>query len=62
MEMVLYEDYNAAVDFFTKAIECDPQYAEAYYNIGCIHQFRGDTKQAENYFNKAKQLGFEENT
>lgn len=61
MEMVLYEDYDAAIDFFNKAIECDPEYAQAYYNIGCSYLFKHDEKNADIYFEKAKQLGFEEN-
>jgi len=58
MEMVLYEDYNAAIDFFDKAIEIDPQYAEAYYNRGLSHQLAGNNTQANADFAKAKDLGF----
>ncbi len=61
MEMVLYEDYNAAIDFFNKAIECDPQYAEAYYNRGLTYQTIGNKAKATADFDKARQLGYEEN-
>ncbi len=61
MEMVLYEDYDAAIDFFNKAIECDSQYGDAYYNIGYIYQLKGDAKNAATYFEQASQIGYEEN-
>ena len=59
MEMVFYEDYNNAVDFFNKAIQCDPQYAEAYYNRGLSYQLMGDNAKADADFAQAKTLGME---
>jgi tetratricopeptide (TPR) repeat protein len=58
MELVLYQDYNAAVDFFGKAIECDPEFAEAHYNRGIAYQQLGDSQKAESCFLAAKNLGF----
>lgn len=34
MAMIEIEDYSAAIKYFTKVIEIDPRYADAYYNRG----------------------------
>lgn len=30
------KDYDKALDFYKKTIEVDPQYAEAYSNLGLV--------------------------
>ena len=61
MEMVLYEDYTNAADFFAKAIECDNGYAEAHHNLGLAYQLMGNNDLAQKSFNRAKALGFNAN-
>lgn len=53
MELVLYEDYNNAIDFFTKAIECDNRYADAYYNCGLAYEKLGEKAKAKQYYDEA---------
>ena len=59
MEMVLYQDFNNAIDFFNKAIESDPQYAEAYYNLGCAYELSGNKSKAQEAYDKASSLGYQ---
>lgn len=47
MEMVLYEDYDAAIDFFTQAIDADNQYVEAHSNRGLCYELKGDRNNAK---------------
>ncbi len=58
MEMELYEDYINATEFFSKAIQCDPQFAEAYHNLGLTYELMGDNTKAEGYYAQARQLGY----
>jgi protein O-mannosyl-transferase len=39
-------DLNGAIPLFTKAIEADPKYAEAYINRGLVYYYKGDNKMA----------------
>src|SRR5574344_585383 len=56
MEMVLYEDYNAAIEFFTKAIDCDNQYVEAHTNRGYAYELNGDKNNARICYQTALQI------
>ena len=42
---------------FTKAIELKPDYAEAWYNRGVVHETLGNKREAEKDFAEAKRLG-----
>ena len=48
--------WKEALDFFTKSIEIDPQYAKAYGNRGVAYDILGNTKQAIKDFDKAIEL------
>lgn len=56
MELVLYEDYDAAIDFFTKAIDANNQYVEAYYNRALAYELKGDKTNATIGYKTALQL------
>ncbi len=58
LEMVFYEDYNNAIEFFQKALQCDPQYAEAAYNLGLAYELSGDKAKAKECYENAEKLGF----
>ncbi len=58
LELELYEDYNAALDFFSKALESDPQFAEAHHNKGVAYEMLGDKTNADICYAKARELGF----
>lgn len=60
IEMVLYEDYTNAADFFARAIECDQGYAEAHHNLGLALQLQGNEQEAQKSFNRARALGYED--
>lgn len=47
LALVYYEDYPAAVDFFTKALDCDNQYTDALYNCGVAYEMMGDQAKAQ---------------
>lgn len=47
----------AAVAAFTRAIELDSRFAEAYYNRGVLHLQRGEKAQAVTDFSRAGELG-----
>lgn len=42
-----------AVEAFRKAVELDPEYAEAYHRLGMAHVALGERKEAEESFEKA---------
>ena len=48
--------WKEALDFFTKSIEIDPQYAIAYGNRGVAYDILGNTKQAIKDYDKAIEL------
>ncbi|NJK40546.1 MAG: serine protease [Acaryochloridaceae cyanobacterium SU_2_1] len=41
------KDYGSAIADYTQAISLNPQYADAYYNRGVVHQKRGNLPQAK---------------
>lgn len=49
-------DFEAAITDFEKAIEIDPEDAEAYYSRGLAKEALGQTEKAEADFEKAKDL------
>ncbi len=44
------ENYSEAIKFFDKAIELNPEYAQAYYQRGLIHakKIQGDSSNSDN--------------
>jgi len=51
--LVNKKDYPLAVKQFSKAIEIDQNYVEAFYNRGLAHQYTGNKKLAEKDFRSA---------
>ncbi len=47
---------EAAINNFLSAIELNPSYAEAYFNLGAVHYKLGNAKKAEQAFLKAIDL------
>lgn len=57
MELSSRQDYRGAIAAFTKAIEINPEFAEAYHKRGLRYQRIGDRKQSLADLKKAAQLG-----
>lgn len=53
MELFYYHDYPRAIEYFTKAIEANNQYIEAYANRGCAYELSGDAARARADFENA---------
>ena len=51
------KDFRSAVSLYTKAIELDPGFAEAYYNRGLVYLFTGDDDKGIRDLSKAGELG-----
>lgn len=50
INLVYLQNFNTAIDKFTKSIECDPTYAEAWYNRGLAYEeLKQYTNARENY-------------
>ncbi len=49
-------DLDEAVICLTRAIELQPDYAEAHYNLAIVFQSRGELDKANSHFRKAAQL------
>ena len=47
-----------AEELFKKAIEIDPDYAMAYYNLAVVYKNFMDPEKAKQYYQKAKALGY----
>lgn len=43
---------NRAIENFERAAEINPEYIDALYNLGWMHQFRGEKKKAIEYYQK----------
>ena len=43
---------------FTRAVELDPGYAEAYNNLAILYVYKRDFKKAVFYADRARALGF----
>jgi TolB-like protein/tetratricopeptide (TPR) repeat protein len=57
MEKTTPEDGEIAIEFFEKAIELDPNYAEAYAELGFLFgSLKRDNLAAETYINKAVEI------
>jgi tetratricopeptide (TPR) repeat protein len=56
IEMVYLRNYPKAVEWFTKAIEKKPDYAEAWYNRGFSYELDGKLSKAKEDYNKAMEI------
>ena len=50
------EDYESAIENFTKAIKLKPDYSEAYNNRGIAYTGKGDYEKAIEDYNTAIEL------
>ncbi|MBN2766785.1 MAG: tetratricopeptide repeat protein [Paludibacteraceae bacterium] len=55
--MATQKDFRAAILFYSKAIEADNEFAEAFYNRGLTYLFTGDDKKGLADLSKAGELG-----
>jgi tetratricopeptide (TPR) repeat protein len=55
-EQARYRDELAAIPFFKRAVELDPNFAVAYARLGTVYNNTGDTELAETYRKKAFEL------
>lgn len=55
--LCVQKDYKTAIANYTKAIECDNDFAEAYFNRGLTYLFTGQDKQGIADLSKAGELG-----
>ena len=51
------KQYNAAIDDFTRAIEIEPNLAEAYFNRGLVRIYSGNKPEGLEDLSKAGELG-----
>ncbi|HPB02407.1 MAG: tetratricopeptide repeat protein [Bacteroidales bacterium] len=56
INLVYLENFNTAIEKFTKSIECDPVYAEAWYNRGLAYEELQDYKNARENYSQALKL------
>ena len=56
INLVYFENYNKAIEYFTRAIESDPTYAEAYFNRGLSYEQLNQFDNARSDYNKALSL------
>ena len=58
IQMMFYNDFELAVDYFTKALDIDDHYAEAHYDRGVAYELMGDMGKAETCYKAAKEAGY----
>lgn len=56
IELFTYGDYPKAIEYFTRAIQCDSTFAEAWVNRGCAYELSGNRQQARDDFRAALDL------
>lgn len=56
IHLLITEKLDSAVFFFNKAVELDPQYYQAYNNLGLAYEKQGDFDNARFYYTKAIEI------
>lgn len=56
LEMVYYHDFDAAIEFFTKAVDANNQYVDAHVNRGMAYELKGDRKSAKECYETALRI------
>ena len=56
IEIFTYGDYPEAINYLTRAIQCDSSFIEAWVNRGCAYELMGDKQHALDDFQAALQL------
>jgi tetratricopeptide (TPR) repeat protein len=52
------KEFDQAEELFLKALEIDPDYAMAYYNLAVVYKKLEMPEKAKKYYAKAKELGY----
>lgn len=50
------KSFDQAIKKLREAIQINPNYSSAYYNLGLLHMLRGDTQQAILHYKKATEI------
>ena len=56
INMIYRQDFEAAIDWFTLALEKEPRYLEAMYNRGFCYEILGKLKNARDDYNKSLEI------
>jgi tetratricopeptide (TPR) repeat protein len=56
INMIYRQDFKAAIEWFTQAIEKEPTYLEAWYNRGFCHEVIGELKAARDDYKKSLEI------
>lgn len=56
INMIYRQDFKAAIEWFTQALEKDPKYLEAWYNRGFCHEILGELKAAREDYKKSLEI------
>ena len=56
IQLFTYGDYTQAIEYFTRAIQCDSTFVEAWVNRGCAYELAGDLTHALDDFHTANEL------
>lgn len=56
IELFHYNDYDLAIEYFTKAVQCDNLFKEAHANRGCAYELKGDKNNAEICYRSALEI------
>ena len=56
VHMIMTEDLDSALHFFNIAVDLDPEYFQAYNNIGLCYEKKGDLGMARSYYQKAVEI------
>jgi len=56
INLVHFNDYETAIEYFTKAIDIKPDYAEAYYNRGFAYELLKDVENSQKDYRKTLEL------
>jgi tetratricopeptide (TPR) repeat protein len=54
---IMQKDYNTGIDLFSRAIQLNPNLAEAYFNLGLARIFAGHKAEGIRDLSKAGELG-----
>ncbi len=52
-----FKDYNTAIEYFTKAIDSNPKFADAFFNRGRSWFYLNEVKKSCEDYQKAQDLG-----
>lgn len=53
IHLVITGELDSSIYYFTKAVDCDPEYYQALNNLGLAYETKGDIENAKKYYSKA---------